>query len=75
MIVQNRVAKKLKSKNLYRTKAVSQSPLAVLNANNNGVVVYLLWKGGSDTLNARGLEERRNFGELLIESVGCVHFS
>jgi hypothetical protein len=29
----------------------------------------------TDTLAARGLEERRNFEELLIESVGCVHFS
>ncbi len=27
------------------------------------------------TLAARGLEERRNFKELLIESVGRAHFS
>ena len=27
------------------------------------------------TLAARGLEERRNFKELLTESVGRVHFS
>ncbi len=27
------------------------------------------------TLAARGLEERRNFEELLTESVGRVHFS
>ena len=30
---------------------------------------------GTDTLAARGLEERRNFKELLTESVGRVHFS
>ncbi len=28
-----------------------------------------------NTLAARGLEERRNFKELLTESVGRVHFS
>jgi hypothetical protein len=28
-----------------------------------------------NTLAARGLEERRNFEELLTESVGRVHFS
>ena len=29
----------------------------------------------SNTLAARGLEERRDFKGLLTESVGCVHFS
>ena len=42
MIMWNWVAKKWKSKNLYQTKAVSQPPVAVLHANNNGVVVFLM---------------------------------
>ncbi len=42
MIVQNRVAKKWKSKILHQTKAVPQPPLSVLHANNNGVVVFLM---------------------------------
>jgi hypothetical protein len=42
MIVRNLVAKKLKSKILYRTKAVPQPPLLVLHVNNNGVVVFLM---------------------------------
>jgi hypothetical protein len=33
------------------------------------------WYHTNNTLAARGLEERRNFEELLIESVGRVHFS
>ena len=45
MIVQNRVAKKWKSKILYRTKAVSKPPLAVLHVNNNGVIVFHMERG------------------------------
>ncbi len=37
-------------------------------------VGYCTSRSHANTL-ARGLEERRNFEELLTESVGCVHFS
>jgi hypothetical protein len=33
------------------------------------------WDFMKNTLAARGLEERRNFEDLLIESVGRVRFS
>jgi hypothetical protein len=40
---------------------------------------YDTWKNRkthcSNTLAARGLEEQRNFEELLTESVGHLHFS
>jgi hypothetical protein len=48
----------------------------------DGQTDELIWGGLGNlrflqvnTLAARGLEERRNFEELLTESVGRVHFS
>jgi hypothetical protein len=45
------------------------------------IFLFCAWTGMDNalvikakTLAAHGLEERRNFEELLTESVGCVHF-